>query len=163
MKSATVKQIKQELSNNSTEELLELCLRLSKFKKENKELLTYLLFEASDEHAYIKNVKSEIKQQFIEINTKSYYYMKKSIRKILRSTKTQIRYSKKKETEVELLLFFCSELKSIEPPINQNTVLLNIFNRQIEAIKKAISQLHDDLRYDYGVELYQLQFHITDK
>ncbi len=156
MKSATVKQIKQELKNNSTDELVELCLRLSKFKKENKEFLTYLLFEASDEQAYIKNVKSEIEQQFIEINTKSYYYMKKSIRKILRGTKTQIRYSKKKETEVELLLFFCSELKKVEPPIDQNIVLSNIFNRQIEAIKKAISNLHEDLRYDYGVELNQL-------
>ena len=156
MKSATVKQIKQELSNNSTEELLEICLRLSKFKKENKELLTYLLFEASDEHAYIENVKAEIKQQFIEINTKSYYYIKKSIRKILRGTKTHIRYSKKKETEVELLLYFCSELKRVEPPINQNVVLTNIFNRQIEAIKKAISNLHEDLKYDYGVELDQL-------
>jgi hypothetical protein len=156
MKSATVKQIKQELKNNSTDELVELCLRLSKFKKENKEFLTYLLFEASDEQAYIKNVKSEIEQQFTEINTKSYYYMKKSIRKILRGTKTQIRYSKKKETEVELLLFFCSELKKVEPPIDQNIVLSNIFNRQIEAIKKAISNLHEDLRYDYGVELNQL-------
>ena len=153
MKAATVKQIKDELGNSSPDELLELCLRLSKFKKENKELLTYLLFEASDEDAYIRNVKSEIKQQFEEINTDSYYYIKKSVRKILRNTKTHIRYSKKKETEVELLMYFCIELRSVEPSINNNLVLSNIFERQIDAIKKAISQLHEDLRYDYGVEL----------
>lgn len=153
MKAATVKQLKDELGNSSQNELLEICLRLSKFKKENKELLTYLLFEASNEAAYVSNVKSEIKQQFEDINTDSYYYIKKSVRKILRNTRTHIRYSKKKETEVELLIYFCIELKSVEPSINNNVVLSNIFDRQIDAIKKAISQLHEDLRYDYGVEL----------
>ena len=158
MKAATVKQLKQELSNNSPDELLEICLRLSKFKKENKELLTYLLFEASDEASYIINVKAEIKQQFDEINTGSYYYIKKSVRKILRNTKTHIRYSKKKETEVELLIYFCSELRVIEPSINNNTVLQNLYYRQIEVIRKAIFHLHEDLRYDYGIELDQLLF-----
>ena len=153
MKTATVKQLKQELATISPDDLLEICLRLSKFKKENKELLTYLLFEASDEDAYIRSVKSEIKQQFSEVNTDSYYYMKKSVRKILRNTKTHIRYSKKKETEVELLLYFCYELTNMEPTINNNTVLVNILNRQIELIKKAMSYLHEDLRYDYGLEL----------
>lgn len=156
MKTATVKELKQELGNQSPDELLELCLRFSKFKKENKELLTYLLFEESNEAVYIENIKIEIKQQFEEINTASYYYMKKSIRKILRNTKTHIRYSKKKETEVELLIYFCSELKNIKPSIQYNVVLSNLYNRQIEAIKKAISHLHDDLKFDYGIELDSL-------
>ena len=153
MKTATVKELKQELKSRSSSELLELCLRLSKFKKENKELLTYLLFEASDEIAYINNVKIEIKQQFEQINTTTYYYIKKSVRKILRSTKTYIRYSKKKETEIELLIYFCSELVKVKPSFKNNVVLNNLYKRQIEAIKKAITYLHDDLKYDYGVEL----------
>jgi len=153
MKTATVKQLKQELEGHSPTELVEICLRLAKFKKENKELLTYLLYEASDETSYINGVKLEIEQQFTEINTSSYYFMKKSVRKILRNTKKYIRYSKKKETEVELLIYFCFELKNLNPSIERNTVLLNIFNRQLEAIKKAISTLHEDLRYDYELEL----------
>ena len=44
MKAAGVKAIKDDLKMRSKEELQELCLTLSKFKKENKELLTYLLF-----------------------------------------------------------------------------------------------------------------------
>ncbi len=153
MKTATVKELKQELKSRSSSELLELCLRLSKFKKENKELLTYLLFEASDEAAYIENVKADIRQQFEQINTKTYYYIKKSVRKILRSTKTHIRYSKKKETEVDLLIYFCSELKKVKPSIENNVVLVNLYNRQIEVIRKAMTHLHDDLKYDYGIEL----------
>ena len=45
MKAAGVKAIKEELKNRDREELSELCLSLSKFKKENKELLTYLLLK----------------------------------------------------------------------------------------------------------------------
>ena len=70
MKAVTVKELKLELEDRSPKELRELCLRLSRFKKENKELLTYLLFEASDEELYIESVKKEIDIQFEEINKK---------------------------------------------------------------------------------------------
>lgn len=156
MKAATIKELKQELSIRSQGELLELCLRLSKFKKENKELLTYLLYEASNEAAYIENVKREVEYEFEQINRKSYYFIKKSVRKILRNIKKYIRYSKNKETEVELLIFFCSELKNMSPSIDNNVTLQNIYNRQIEIIRKAISTLHEDLQYDYNLELNEI-------
>ena len=40
MKAATIHEIKQELVTLKPAALSELCLRLAKFKKENKELLT---------------------------------------------------------------------------------------------------------------------------
>lgn len=156
MKAASIKELKQELNSRSQGDLLELCLRLSRFKKENKELLTYLLFEASDEAAYIEGIKTEIKQEFKQINKKSYYLIKKSVRKILRSIKKYIRYSKKKETEVELLLCFCSELNQMSPSINRSIPLKNIFNRQIEVIKKTMLTLHEDLQFDYKSELDEI-------
>lgn len=157
MKTATVKELKQELSHHSQVELVELCLRLSRFKKENKELLTYLLYEASNETGYIDGVKAEIAQQFTEINTDSYYYIKKSVRKILRRVKVYIRYSKLKETEVELLLCFCEELKELRPSITRNVTLSNLYNRQILMIKKAVSTMHEDLQYDYNLMLEELE------
>ena len=156
MKAATVKELKLELSNRSSNELLELCLRLSKFKIENKELLTYLLYEASDEATYIHNIKGELAEQFAQINRSSYYFIKKSTRKILRTTKKYIRYSKKKDTEVELLLYFCSELKNMRPSMKNNVSLVNLFNRQIVAIRKILPALHDDLKHDYETELNTL-------
>lgn len=156
MKSATVKELKQELGIRSHDELLELCLHLSKFKKENKELLTYLLYEAADETAYIESVKIEVTQQFELINISSYYYIKKSVRKILRTIKKYIRYSKKKETEVELLLYFCSQLKQMSPSMKKSVALYNIYLRQVESIKKSVASLHEDLQYDYESELEQL-------
>lgn len=157
MKAATVSEIKKELKFRSTDELMELCLRLSRFKKENKELLTYLLFESDDEEAFIKGIKNLIDEQFDLINTNSYFYIKKSVRKILREVKKFIRYSSIKETEVELLLYFCAVLKDFTPSIQNNVTLLNLYHRQLDFIKKKVLSLHEDLQYDYEKEIEELE------
>jgi hypothetical protein len=156
MKAVTVKELRQELTNCSPKELRDLCLRLSRFKKENKELLTYLLYEASNEAAYIEGVKKEIDLQFKEINRKSYYLIKKSVRKILAYTRKNIRYSLKKETEIELLIYFCTKLRKLTPSIHKNTGLQNLYIRLLEAIRKKLPSVHEDLQYDYGLELKEL-------
>ncbi|PLX15141.1 MAG: hypothetical protein C0597_09195 [Marinilabiliales bacterium] len=156
MKAATVKEIKEELKTRSPLEMLEICLRLARFKKENKELLTYLLFEYDNEFGYIESVKRDMDEQFNQINRKNYFYIRKSIRKILTATKKFIRYSQKKETEVELLIYFCSKMKNFKPSIHRSPALQNLFIRQIELIKKTISQLHEDLQFDYNQEMESL-------
>ena len=156
MKTATVSELKRELKSKSVEELLVLCLHLSKFKKENKELLTYLLYESVDEETFISEVQSEVEELFSEINIHSYYYIKKSVRKVLRLIKKYIRYSKKKETEVQLLLHFCEQLKDMNPPMQRDVALHNIYKRQLEMIHKAVGTLHEDLQFDYQQELLRL-------
>ena len=135
---------------------MDLCLRLTRFKKENKELLTYLLFEASYEEGYINSVKEEIDEQFERVNTKSPYFTRKSIRTILKNTRKYIRYSKNKETEVDLLLYFCAKMKDFRPSIKHNKRLQNLFNNLIESIQKKIITLHEDLQYDYEMEVNNL-------
>jgi len=156
MKAASVSEVKKELKYRSNEELMELCLRLSRFKKENKELLTYVLFESEDEDAFIRGIKLQVDEQFEAINTNSYFYIKKSVRKILRELKKFIRYSPVKETEVEILLYFCSTLKDFSPSIKRNVTLTNLYNRQIDFLKKKVLLLHEDLQYDYTLELEEL-------
>lgn len=156
MKAVSVVTIRKELQRKSSDELAELCLRLSRFKKENKELLTYLLFEAESEQSYIQTVKQEIDEQFETINTDSFFYIKKSVRKILRNTKKYIRYSLNKETEVELLLYFCKKLKVMTPSIHRNNTLLNIYHRNIEGVTKKVLNLHEDLQYDVNLEIEEL-------
>ncbi len=150
MKAATISEIKKELKERHPQEVMELCLRLARFKKENKELLTYLLYESTDDDSYVEAVKADIDLQFEEINTFNYYWMKKSIRKIQRNTKKYIRYTQKKNIEVELLIYFCSKMKEIKPSIAKNTTLLNIYERQLIAINKVIGTLEEDLQYDYN-------------
>lgn len=157
MKAVSVNQLKKELVTCNVDELVELCLRLSKFKKENKELMTYLLFEASDEIGYVESVKLEIDTHFANINTNSFFYIKKSVRKILRLINKFSRYSLKKETEVELLLHFCNKLKALKPSIKHNVTLMNIFHRQLAKIKKMVLTLHEDLQYDYQIEIDRLE------
>jgi len=153
MKAASVKELKDELSTRPAKELLQLCLRLSRFKKENKELLTYLLFESGNEAAYIQGIKEEMDEAFEQINTRSIYLIKKSVNKVLRNTRKYIRYSLNKETEVDLLIYFCRKLSDMTPHINRSTSLQNIYFRQIESIRKKIAKLHEDLQYDYNLEL----------
>ena len=100
MKAATVIQLRKELETLDEDYLRELCLRLARFKIENKELLTYLLFESEDEDFYVNGIKEQVDKLFEEINKKSYFYIKKSVRKILRLLKKYARYSNSKETEV---------------------------------------------------------------
>ncbi|MFL1012742.1 hypothetical protein [Flavisericum labens] len=156
MKAASVVTIKKELKYKSREELLDICLRLSKFKKENKELLTYLLFESEDETGYVSSIKSYMDAEFELINTKSYFYIRKSVRKILRNVKKFIRYTIKKETEVELLLYFCEKLRDFKPSIKRSTQLRNTYDRQLLLAKKTIEKLHEDLQYDYNLMLEEL-------
>lgn len=156
MRAATIKQIKDELILRSPKELLEICLRLSRFKKENKELLTYLLFEAGDEGNYISLIKEEMDDQFDQLNLSSYYLIKKGVRKILRETKKHIRYSLKKETEIELLIYFLQKMKTLNPPFHRHLLLLNIYNRQLDFIRKKLLVLHEDLQFDYNLILEEL-------
>lgn len=157
MKAVTVKEIGRELVNLTPKELRDLCLRLARFKKENKELLTYLLFESSDESSYIESVKKEIDLQFEQVNKKSYYFIKKCLRRILNNTRKYIRYSQKKKTEIDLLIYYCSKLKRFTPSIHRNTALQHLYIRQLAAIREKIGSLHEDLQYDYGLELKTLE------
>ncbi|HEY4786397.1 MAG TPA: hypothetical protein VIH57_10130 [Bacteroidales bacterium] len=153
MKAASLKEIKTELNTLHPQQIQELCMHMAKFKKENKELLTYLLFEAHDEKAYITGVKSEIDELFDEVNKSNTYFAKKNIRKILRITNKYVKYSGSKQTEVELRIYFCKKLRKTGIPLPVNTVLGNIYLRQFQKITQLVATLHEDLQFDYSEEL----------
>lgn len=156
MKAASLSELKKELGTLPPKDVLAICIRLAKYKKDNKELLTYLLYEAHDERSYIETIKSGIDKQFAEMNRSNLYYIKKTLRKILRGTNKFIKYSGRKQTKVELLIYFCTKLKSSGIPIHSSTVLSNLYQRQVDKIKKAIVTLHEDLQFDYEKELQPL-------
>jgi hypothetical protein len=157
MKAATVQEIKQELIHLPSAKLTEICLRLAKFKKENKELITYLLFEAGDENGYIHSVKNEMDGMFDEINHSNLYYTKKTLRKILRVTNKHIRYIAGKTAEVELLIYFLQKIKQEKIPLHKSVLLANIFNGQQKKVEKLITGLHEDLQHDYLQQIESLR------
>ena len=156
MKTATIQELKQELQAVNQPKLLELCLRLAKFKKENKELLTFLLFESHDEESYVNSVKGLIDEGFTELPKANLYLTKKSLRKILRIANRYIKYSGSKQAETALLIYFCSKMKNSGIPYQKSMVLNNLYEQQLKKIRAALQQLHEDLQYDLLKEVDEL-------
>ncbi len=156
MTKASIPELRRALGNVPSALLPDLCLRLARYKKENKELLSYLLFDADDEPGYIRNVKSEIDLHFREISHATPYLAKKGIRKTLAFTNQRIRYSGQKRTEVELLIYFCQRFRK-EAPFRHNITIKNTYQRQLQRIKKTIASLHEDLQFDYSEEVRLLE------
>jgi hypothetical protein len=157
MRSASVHELKQELLSMPATELTELCLRLAKYKKENKELLTYLLFEAHDEQGYVQSIKKEIDEEFAQINHNNLYYVKKTLRKILRIINKHIRYTGSSQATIEWLIYFCQSIKDAGIPIQKNPVIANLYRSQLEKINKTLLSLHEDLQYDYSRSIVALE------
>lgn len=149
METASLSSIKKELKNIPSQDLQEICIKLAKYKKENKELLNYLLFESINETTFIQNVKEEIDEQFNNLNKSSFYLAKKTLRKVLKTTQKHIKFSGLKETEIELLIYFCQKMKKSGIRMRSSRVVLNLYQRQVDRIQKVLSMLHEDLQFDY--------------
>jgi hypothetical protein len=144
-----VQQIKKELQHLSQEQLAELCLRLVRYKKENKELLAYLLFESSNEQDFIESIKAEAGFMFSQLPAQS-YFTAKALRKILKMLTKYTKFIGSKPAEIELLINFCQNY--LQYVIRQTAYkpIRLIFTRQLEKIRVSISKLHEDLQFDYS-------------
>lgn len=142
--------IKKELRSLNPEALTEICIRLAKYKKENKELLSYLLYDADNSLNYAEEVKSTLLTNFQSLN-KSAYTSTKEIRKIVRLLAKHAKYTASKEVEIELLLWFAARFLEYADTRSSHKPLQTIFSRQIEKIKRILPKLHEDLQFDYSV------------
>ncbi|MFD0764991.1 hypothetical protein ACFQZI_08995 [Mucilaginibacter lutimaris] len=150
-----LQQIKKEVQHLSQEQLAELCLRLVRYKKENKELLAYLLFEAHNESDFIESVKAEAGFMFSQLPSQS-YFTAKGLRKILKMLTKYTKFIGSKPAEIELLLNFCHNyLQYVVRQTSYKPIRL-ILTRQVEKIKTAIGKLHEDLQFDYSQDYNKL-------
>ncbi len=149
MKSASIQEIKKEIINLNKTDLAALCIHLAKYKKENKELLNFLLFESHDIDGYIQSAIEEIDELFLTINLSHVYFAKKTLRKILRITNKYIKYSGNKQVEVELLIHYCTKFKALGFHKMKSQALNNLLEAQIKKIYNAIESLHEDLQFEY--------------
>lgn len=156
MQNASLFDLKKGLFDKNPKELIEICIRLAKYKKENKELLDYVLNYNSNEFAFVQKAKNEITLHLALISKTNIRNAIKITRKAFRICLKNIKYSSNKQTEIELLLFFCSKLQTIFVKLHQIPVLNNLYERQILKIKKLINGFHPDLQYDYQQELENL-------
>ena len=150
--SARINIIKRELENKQRDEIVEYCLRLGKFKKENKEFLSYLLFEEDDLEAYLEKVYDETITFFGEMNKSNVYFIKKSVRKIVRNVNKHIKFISSKQAEAEILIHFCNSFEKYSLHGKKSRQLENIFLSQVKKIDAAIATLHPDLQYDLNLK-----------
>ena len=155
MNAAAIEEIKKELQNLPPKKVLDLTLRLARFKKENKELLTYLLFESHDEQGYIKVLQTDINEKFASIDPSPVSKAKKEYRKILRLINRQIKYIGTKDAAVELLLHFSMNLKQQEQTLHPR--LQTLFAQQVTKAEKLLPFIEDDLQFDYRQKIERLR------
>ena len=151
MKTEKLNLIKKELQSLSVQQLTDISLRLSKYKKDNKELLNYLLYDAADPLAYAGQVKSFLEEEF-KAMPKHYYQSSKTLRKILRLMNRHAKYTASKQVELEMLLWFCANFVQYTDSRTSHKPLQAIFLRQLEKIKGILPKLHEDLQFDYNRE-----------
>lgn len=144
-----LQQIKKELQHVPQEQLAELCLRLVRYKKENKELLSYLLFDAQAGQDFIESIKAETGFMFSQLPVQN-YFMAKGLRKILKMLTKYTRFIGTKPAEIELLLSFCQNYLQYVLRQSAHKPIRLIFTRQLEKIKLSIGKLHEDLQFDYS-------------
>jgi hypothetical protein len=140
--------IKKELQHLSTSDLIEACISLAKFKRENKELLSFILFDAHHLDGFITAIQTKITHEFMAGNFSYYYVAKKSLRKILKYTTQQIKFTKDKRAEVEILIHFCKKMLE-QKLLHLDTTIDNMYASQLKKINKAMDTMHEDLQYDY--------------
>lgn len=157
MNSASISEIKKELQQLDADMLKSICIRLAKYKKENKELLSYLLSDAHDEAGYIRNIKEELDVMFLELDGRNLYILKKILRKILRYANRQIKYSGIPQTELELRIYFCEKIKEANIPLTAGTVLFNLYQQQLKKISSVLDKLPEDYQVDYAAAIDELQ------
>ncbi len=154
MKVSSVSELKKELNQLPQKQLIELCLNLIKYKKENKEFLDYLLFQAHDKQSFIAAVKVIIDDYFEELKQQpNLYYVKKNLRKLLRIITKYCKYIGDKAANAELHIYFCVKIKASKIPITKSQLLVNMYEQQLKKISSFIAALHPDLQQDYLIEL----------
>ncbi len=154
---ASLSELKKNLHTKNTPELVQICMRLAKFKRENKELIDYILNSASNESEFIEAKKTEITDLLNDVASHNYKNIIKILRKTLAITKKYIKYSGIAQTEIELLIHYCKRIQTENIKINHYAVMQNLYNKTVLKIEKEIHKLHPDLQFDYSTELEEIK------
>lgn len=157
MKAATLYQIKKELETISPQKLMALTLRLIKFKTENKELISYLLFDEDDLAGYISDIKYEVSELLSAIDTMPPYLAKRTLRKALKRIAKYCKYMSSKDAEAELLVHFCKVIHGFGISRYTFKAILNIYLNTLIKVEKLLPLVHTDLQNDYKAELLRLR------
>ena len=157
MEIPSLAELKKDLSYLSEKELITLITDLAKFSRENKAFLYFKLNERDQPSLFVDSVKEELDEAFQTANTKNYHLGKKAAQPIRRKLNKALKLNKNKADQVELILYFCEELKKYGYLKFKHPVINNLFQVQVGKAKKLIAGLHEDLQSDFSYRIEELE------
>lgn len=149
MENRKLNDIKKTLAHLNDKELTEICLSLIRYKKENKELVSYLLYHKHDEPFFIEKLCADIDLMFTELDGLTTRDTRKKVRKIIRHCDKWIRFSKRKDTEIEVRIHLLKKIRIFPFSRSLSYFQETIYLRQRKKITQSIPKVHEDLQNDY--------------
>jgi hypothetical protein len=147
--------LKKELSELSKPDLIKLCLRVAKLKRENKELLAYLIFDSDDPLFYAQKLKPEIKEVFEQPFQHGYHFTK-SLRKTTRLITKYYRFTSNKQGETELLLYLVDQFHLSWRYEYRYQALGKVIFRCLEKAQANLKKIDEDFRADFEHPIAEL-------
>ncbi len=148
-------ELKKDLANCTDKQLVDHLLSLARLKKENKEMLSYLLGYGGRPLEYGEVYKSLIDDCFTDISENP-YFAKKTLQKIKRIISKYYRFTSSRQGEAELYAHFLEGFcKHIHPDTRHKQVLgIGIF--ALKKLNAIAAQVHEDISGDVLKELDRL-------
>lgn len=156
MEIPSLSQLKKDLSYLTDKELTALITDLAKFSRENKAFLYFKLNERDQPSLFVDSVKEELDEAFQTANTRNYHLAKKAAQGIRRKLNKSLKLSKNKADQVELILYFCEQMKKYDFQKHRHPVINHLFQVQVGKAQKLIASLHEDLQSDYNYRIEEL-------
>jgi hypothetical protein len=148
--------LKKELSSLERSELINICTRLARHKKENKELLAYLLLDADDPLHYAEKTKPLLDEPF-DVPYHSAWAFAKRLRKTLRLIAKYQRFTGSVRGEVELLIYFLQKFQGNLLHELKYQAIQKIVFRCMQKLEVLIHKVDEDYRSDYTEPLQCLK------
>ncbi len=158
MKAASIKQLRTEIGNLPPHKLAALTERLIKYKKDNKELASYIIFYEEDEAGFADDVETALEEQFGLINFKTAFFAKKGLRKMIRIANKFLRYTPNKSTQARIIMDVLSRLALIPASLKKNTQIKNMQVSLLKKLDDILLQVHQDERHDFEKQLKEKKY-----
>jgi hypothetical protein len=158
----TLASLKKELNGLERTELITICARLARYKKENKELLSYLLLDADDPMLFAEKIKPLLDEPFDAPYHSSWAFAKR-LRKALRQIAKYQRFTGSARGEAELLMYFLHKFKGDWRRGITQSGIQKIIQRCFDKIELLIDKMDEDYRSDFEDPLTELKNAISPR
>lgn len=140
--------IKQALQQATPNELRDLCVRLARFKQDNKQLLHYALFYQDRPEVFIEEVNVRLKEAVETFNYSHAYWVKKGLRKWQRQVNLLGRISGEPWVQAKLQGMYALACYEAASKVAATEVLTNLCAQATKKFYAQVAKLEADWQHD---------------